>query len=327
MKLFLFLFLATSLLLTTKLNASQQSPELQEAETLSQSVVSLLGNNKPDEALPLAKRALQIREKLLPPTDGRIASSLIYLANVYIAKQDYKATRDVLQRLLKAQEARYGPDDINLAGTLDSLAVYQFRVGDSNAAEASYNRALALREKSFGPNSTEVANTLYALGELARFKRDFDRGAPNYRRALHILGKTTGVRSDEYQRTSEGFTCLAYDNNNNEALTEIHEIWVQFAPSSAIPSSTTVLNGRALSLPKPEYSEQARAHRLQGKVTVKVVIDETGHVISAKDMCQGPQYLSEASVAAALKARFSPTKLSGVPVKVTGVIQYNFVHQ
>jgi hypothetical protein len=37
--------------------------------------------------------------------------------------------------------------------------------------------------------------------------------------------------------------------------------------------------------------------------------------------------LQAVAVAAARQARFSPTKLSGQPVKVTGVIQYNFVAQ
>ena len=60
---------------------------------------------------------------------------------------------------------------------------------------------------------------------------------------------------------------------------------------------------------------------------MRVEIDETGTVISAKDLCQGPPYLSEASVAAAKKARFTPTKLNGQPVKVKGVIQYNFTRR
>jgi TonB family protein len=324
MKLTSLLFLATSLLFANTLNASQDSPELQEAATLTQSVVSLLGNNKPDEALPLAKRALQIREKVLPPTDGRIATSLIYLANVYIAKQNYKAARDVVQRLVQAQEARFGPDDVNVASALDQFAVLQFRAGDDNGAEAAYKRALALREKGFGANSTEVAKTLYALGEFYRFKRDFNHGAENYRRALLIFGEKKGIDSLDYDRTNEGFTCLAYDHDKDEVLKELKDIRKRFDPMFAVPDPTDVLNGRALSLPKPEYPDQARAHHLSGKVVVKVWIDEVGQVTGARDMCQGLPYLSEASIAAALKARFTPTKLKGVPIKVPGVIVYNF---
>ena len=58
-------------------------------------------------------------------------------------------------------------------------------------------------------------------------------------------------------------------------------------------------------------------------VTVEVVLDETGKVVSAV-ATNGPAILREAAVQAALKARFSPTKLSGQPVKVSGVINYKF---
>ena len=50
---------------------------------------------------------------------------------------------------------------------------------------------------------------------------------------------------------------------------------------------------------------------------------ETGKVIAAS-ATSGPSTLREAAVQAALKARFSPTKLSGQPVKVSGVINYKF---
>lgn len=89
------------------------------------------------------------------------------------------------------------------------------------------------------------------------------------------------------------------------------------------PVSGGVLNGTALSLPSPLYPEAAKRMRTQGVVTVDVVLDETGKVVSAT-ASSGPSPLRDAAVQAALKARFSPTKLSGQPVKVSGVINYKF---
>ena len=89
------------------------------------------------------------------------------------------------------------------------------------------------------------------------------------------------------------------------------------------PVSGGVLNGTAVSLPSPAYPETARRMRIAGVVIVQVVLDETGKVISAQST-DGPPPLREAAVQAARKARFSPTKLSGQPVKVTGVINYKF---
>jgi protein TonB len=92
------------------------------------------------------------------------------------------------------------------------------------------------------------------------------------------------------------------------------------------PISGGVLNGKAISLPKPAYPAIARQAHASGTVVVQVVIDENGNVISARAV-SGHPLLQAVSVGAARGARFSPTKLSGQPVKVTGVITYNFVAQ
>ena len=89
------------------------------------------------------------------------------------------------------------------------------------------------------------------------------------------------------------------------------------------PVSSGVLNGKAVSLPKPVYPLSAKNARASGMVIVEVVIDETGKVISAKAV-DGNTLLRQAAVQAAQGARFSPTLLSGQPVKVSGQINYNF---
>jgi TonB family protein len=89
------------------------------------------------------------------------------------------------------------------------------------------------------------------------------------------------------------------------------------------PVSGGVLNGIAIALPPPIYPESARRVRMSGIVTVEVVVDETGKVISAV-ATSGPGLLRDVAVQAALRARFSPTKLSGQPVKVAGLINYKF---
>jgi TonB family protein len=85
-----------------------------------------------------------------------------------------------------------------------------------------------------------------------------------------------------------------------------------------------VVNGRAVRLPKPEYPRAARESGASGTVQVRVLIDESGKVISAKAISGHPD-LRHVSEDAAMRAEFTPTKLAGQAVKVTGVIIYNFV--
>jgi TonB family protein len=91
----------------------------------------------------------------------------------------------------------------------------------------------------------------------------------------------------------------------------------------APPKSMGVVNGKASYLPKPIYSAAAIAVHAEGKVDVQVTIDETGKVISAQAV-GGHPLLRPLAEQAARNARFTPTTLSLTPVKVTGVIVYNF---
>ncbi|HLM58629.1 MAG TPA: energy transducer TonB [Pyrinomonadaceae bacterium] len=97
-------------------------------------------------------------------------------------------------------------------------------------------------------------------------------------------------------------------------------------PSRRMLVKGGVLNGKAISKPTPAYPPIAKAARASGTVVVQIIVDEEGKVESASAV-SGHPLLQQASVVAARGARFSPTYLSGQPVKVSGVITYNFVLQ
>lgn len=110
--------------------------------------------------------------------------------------------------------------------------------------------------------------------------------------------------------------------------------WVEFkfaAPANEVPDVVGtrllpvgpvkggVLNGTALKLTKPTYPAAARAVRASGTVKIDVLISEKGKIISAEAISGHPLLVASAR-AAACSSRFSPTTLSGDPVKVRGVI-------
>ena len=86
------------------------------------------------------------------------------------------------------------------------------------------------------------------------------------------------------------------------------------------------MNGKAIRLVQPAYPAIARAAHVSGSVKVQVLIDENGNVLSASAI-SGHPLLQQSAVNAARASKFTPTKLSGQPVKVSGVIIYNFVAQ
>ncbi len=97
-------------------------------------------------------------------------------------------------------------------------------------------------------------------------------------------------------------------------------------PKRTAPISGGVLNGKAISKPTPAYPAIAKAARASGAVTVQIVVDEGGRVVSANAV-SGHPLLQQAAVQAVRQWRFSPTLLSGQPVKVSGVVTVNFALQ
>lgn len=85
-----------------------------------------------------------------------------------------------------------------------------------------------------------------------------------------------------------------------------------------------ILNGKAVSLPAPVYPPAAKAVKAHGTVSVEILIDEGGNVISAEAI-SGHPLLRAAAVDAARMAQFSPTVMNGSAVKVSGVVTYDFV--
>lgn len=106
-------------------------------------------------------------------------------------------------------------------------------------------------------------------------------------------------------------------------VTEIGEDETPSGDKAAKPLEAGLLNSKALSLPKPKTPEEARRVKASGKVTVAVIVDESGKVISAKAI-DGPIPLRAAAEAAARQATFAPTTQDGITMKVSGTLTYDF---
>src|SRR5215510_14183439 len=98
------------------------------------------------------------------------------------------------------------------------------------------------------------------------------------------------------------------------------------APKRQITVSGGVLQGSAIKKVQPPYPPIAKAARAAGAVQVQVTISEEGRVIEAA-VISGHPLLRDAALQAARQWMFRPTELSGVPVKVQGILTFNFTLQ
>ncbi len=303
--------------------------ELEESIRLSESVGELFNAGKYDEALPLAKHAIELREKILGIDHPSLVPFLSNLGEIYIAKRKFDDALPLFQRALAISENKFGAEHLNVSAPLLRLAALSFVKGHKDQAELFYQRALAIREKALGMDDVKVGDVVYSLAEFYRNTGQYKKGEPLFERAIAIRGKALGIEHPDFIKTVEKFGCLFYQNRQGDATKE----WMKRKELILKPFTKEkvetggILNGKAISLPKPDYPVEAKQGHYGGMVQIKVTIDEAGKVTSAVDVCGSNLYLFKAARDSALDARFSPTKLNGQAVKVTGIIIYNFLAQ
>jgi TonB family protein len=108
-------------------------------------------------------------------------------------------------------------------------------------------------------------------------------------------------------------------------VTEIGENETPGPSNSGVakPVDGGALDSKAVSKPNAVVSEEAKRLKLSGRITVKVIVDENGKVVSAQAL-NGPAALREAAEAAARQATFAPVTQDGITVRVTGTLMYDF---
>jgi TonB family protein len=309
-----------------------QSPEVLQSNELNSTVMRLYGEGKYDEALPLAKRALELREKVVGRSDESLIPLLINLGEICRARKKPGDARAYLQRSLEIGKKVFGAEDIRITRALDRLAFAAYEQRDEKEGQSLLARSLAIKEKSLGPNHPDVARTAFDLGEMYRLERDYPNAQPLYEKAIQIGEKSGGKDNPELLKALQSYVAVLFAQDKTDeggrVQKRISELVGDSGPLGGVIQAG-VMNGRAIKLVQPIYPRAARADHASGQVSVLVLINEAGKVIEAKAM--NARYLHPSLVAAAEDAArhslFTPTQLSGKPVKVNGTIVYNFVRQ
>ncbi len=172
--------------------SAQQSAELEEATRLNEQVLQLLNEGKYTEGIPLAERALAIREKVLGKEHPDVATSLNNLAELYREQGNYEKAEALYLRALAIFEKVHGKEHPLVATSLNNLALLYLAQGSYQKAEPLYLRALAILEKLLGKEHPDVATSLNNLASLYQAEGNYEKAEPLYLRSLEIREKVLG---------------------------------------------------------------------------------------------------------------------------------------
>jgi tetratricopeptide (TPR) repeat protein len=140
--------------------------DLKVAQTINQMTHLFVHEKKYEEAVPLLKRALDIRMKALGENNMLTAENLGNLALVDHKLGDDLEAEKLYQRALEIKEKKLGDRSPSVAITKTNLANLYAEMKNFSEAKTLYMDALAIDEKAYGGNHEEVANDTLNLGIL-----------------------------------------------------------------------------------------------------------------------------------------------------------------
>lgn len=181
--------------------------ELEEIKKLNQQVIMLYQKGKYEEAIPLAKKTLEICEILPNKKHPEIVQNLHNLALLYQSTEKYSDAELSYKKALEIQEKTLGKDHPDVATTLHNLGGLYYIIGKYNEAISYIKRALEIKKEKFGENHPVTVTSLHQLALLyqstARYseaeqlckkvcetiKKEFGENHPNFARSLLSLAE------------------------------------------------------------------------------------------------------------------------------------------
>jgi TonB family protein len=206
----------------------------------------------------------------------------------------------------------------------ETLAYSQLLGGKKTEAETSYLKAIEIAESRFGEQAKPVFSPTLNLANFYARDGRFDKADDFYLKAYALAIKNFGKEGKETEQIGDSRSCIFYGRTIADEKEKAFDAAVNKLFGRDTDEKRGIINGKALSLPKPRYPAEAREKRLAGVASVKVKINEQGNVVEAKSICR-EDILGRVAEESARGAKFEPTLKNGKPVEVTGIIVYNFI--
>ena len=334
------IFLIVALIISADAQVSDGKFAKEDLQKSNTELIALFQQKKFDEALPLAEKSLLISGQLYGAKHLETAKSLRNLGYIQYSNKGVKDAEKTFEKaydVYKDVNSLSNADGSSVAEMLEILASIKYKE-QIQRGEKHYTLALEWREKYNGKNSPETIKSLAALATINYVFLNYRKAADMYERILEIdlSGNTLSEADVEtaFYRCECAYTKMGkidefepikkryFANVKTKFLNDNKKVSVETDVKSPRTINAGMVNGKAIELPKPNYPAVAKATGTKGKVTVRVLIDEAGNVISA--CATGKQFLSESAERAAYGAKFRPTTLDGKSVRVTGDIIYIF---
>jgi TonB family protein len=263
--------------------------------------------------------AIQEAQSKLGPTAPALDSALEMLSQVYQREKRYADAIATQQQRLEIWAAAVGENGVAVARVVQQLSLLEWQAGNLAGAESYSRRALAIIT-AFYIDKPPSAQAAVDLADVLAAENRNDEAE----QMLALAEKTF--------ETSVGPTSMLTIGITTRRATILKQLG-RDVPAPAPKANVYRVGGtgqsqvaapRIQSKVEPQYSEDARKHKLQGSILVSLVIDATGAPTEIAILRPLGMGLDEKAIEAISQWRFTPGQKNGAPVPVVSQIEMTF---
>ncbi|MEJ7847784.1 MAG: tetratricopeptide repeat protein [Pyrinomonadaceae bacterium] len=269
--------------LISSTRAQTLEADKEKLKTVNAEVIKKFQSRDYDDALKSAKTALALSSSIFGMESDETATAYSNLGEVYSVTLKYRDAAENLQQALIIYQKNLMRNGPKIVKVLDSLAIALTLDQRKEEAEPIFTQAVANAEKVFGKETKETLPSLKSLTDFYIYTKQHDLADEVFlKRYLirHILiqkkdaSETDEIWDDRFCYMSQHFSreenirrTKAFDEKVSTQRIARFGDTLTSKPGATINGG--VINGKAISLPKPKYPAQARSARVSGTVSVK----------------------------------------------------------
>lgn len=198
--------------------------DLVQAHELHHQADDLFRQGRYHDAIPLAKKVLTLRERMLGPENILTIQSLNLLALMYERTGFYEEALALFHRALKNSNKLLAPDHPEIGTILSNMARLHYQMGEYERAESLSKRSLSIYEHALGEDHPFTAESLNNLAVLYMRKGAYRRAEPLLKKASTIYENELGP---EHPFTADPLNNLAALYEKLGALEKAEQLYIR----------------------------------------------------------------------------------------------------
>ena len=175
------------------------------------------------EAITFFEQALEIKKKILPPTDTNLAVTYHNISMVYNKMGDYPKALSSYEKALAIQQQSLPPNHPDLASTYNDIGRVYRNMDDYPKALSFHEKALAIQQQSLPPNHTDLAMSYKDIGSVHRSMGDCPKALSFHEKALAIQQQSLPPNHPDLAKSYNGIGSVHRSMGDYPKALSFHE--------------------------------------------------------------------------------------------------------